>query len=104
MTTKDILIVGSFEQFVQNPLALLVNARERGDVVKLISPDMEFPYLLSNPDHIREVLIEKKESFIKSKNLQVLKVIVGEGILTSEGERHRQDRQIMQPYFNIPAY
>lgn len=98
---KTVPVYGTFEEYVTNPLQLLVKCREQGEVIKLISRDNDFPYLLSNPEHIREVLIEKKDRFIKSKNLQVLKVVVGEGILTSEGERHRQDRQVMQPYFNM---
>jgi cytochrome P450 len=98
---KNVPIVGSFEEFVRDPLALLVKARDVGEVVKLVSPDIEYPYLVSNPDMIHEVLITKHDSFTKSKNLQVLKLWVGEGILTSEGERHRKDRQVMQPFFNM---
>lgn len=98
---QNIPLVGTFEEFVKTPLDLVIKARNEGDIVKLVSEGPEFPYLLSNPEHIREVLIEKTDKFIKSKNLQVLKTVVGEGILTSEGETHRKDRQVMQPYFNM---
>jgi len=64
-------------------------------------------YLLNHPDLIKEVLISKSESFIKGSALQRSKQLLGEGLLTSEGECHRRQRRLAQPAFHrsrVEAY
>lgn len=64
-------------------------------------------YLLNHPDLIKEVLITKSENFIKGSALQRSKQLLGEGLLTSEGESHRRQRRLAQPAFHrsrIEAY
>jgi len=57
-------------------------------------------YLLNNPDYIEDVLIRNYKNFIKSKGLQVSKRLLGEGLVTSEGEYHDRQRRIIQPAFH----
>jgi cytochrome P450 len=55
---------------------------------------------LNNPDYIEEVLIKNLKYFIKSKGLQVSKRLLGEGLVTSEGEYHDRQRKLIQPAFH----
>jgi cytochrome P450 len=57
-------------------------------------------YLLNNPNYIEDVLIRNYKNFIKSKGLQVSKRLLGEGLVTSEGEYHDRQRRIIQPAFH----
>jgi cytochrome P450 len=57
-------------------------------------------YLLSHPDHIRDVLVTHEDNFIKGPALRLAKVTLGEGLLTSEGDFHRRQRRLMQPAFH----
>jgi cytochrome P450 len=57
-------------------------------------------YLLSNPDHIRDVLITHNKQFMKGEGLQRAKRLLGEGLLTSEGEFHLRQRRLAQPAFH----
>src|SRR5229473_4942921 len=64
-------------------------------------------YLLNHPELIKEVLITNSENFIKGSALQRSKRLLGEGLLTSEGESHRRQRRLVQPAFHrsrIEAY
>ena len=57
-------------------------------------------YLLNNPHYIEDVLIRNYKNFIKSRGLQVSKRLLGEGLVTSEGEYHDRQRRIIQPAFH----
>jgi cytochrome P450 len=56
-------------------------------------------YLLVHPEHVQRVLVGEHRSFTKGRALAEAKRILGEGLLTSEGEVHRRQRQLMQPLF-----
>ena len=52
-------------------------------------------------------MVNQDNNFIKSRGLQLAKRILGEGLLTSEGELHHRQRQLIQPIFHpdeIPNY
>jgi cytochrome P450 len=57
-------------------------------------------YLLSHPDHVRDVLVTNDASFTKGPALRSAKVTLGEGLLTSEGDFHRRQRRLAQPAFH----
>ena len=41
-----------------------------------------------------------QSNFIKSRMLERAKVLLGEGLLTSEGEFHKRQRRLSQPAFH----
>jgi cytochrome P450 len=57
-------------------------------------------YLLSHPDHIRDVLVTSSDNFSKGPALRMAKITLGEGLLTSDGEFHHRQRRLMQPAFH----
>jgi cytochrome P450 len=62
---------------------------------------------LNDPDLIRDVLVTQQSAFTKSEGGRALRMILGEGLLTSDEPRHRQMRRIVQPAFHharIAAY
>ncbi len=74
-------------------------AREYGDVVafKLGRQDV---VLLNHPDYVKDVLVTRHKQFIKGAPLQRAKRLLGEGLLTSEGDYHLQQRRLAQPAFH----
>lgn len=56
--------------------------------------------VLTNPDDIRDVLITHKRNFVKGRALERAKRLLGEGLLTSEGEFHLRQRRLAQPAFH----
>ncbi|MEF3302583.1 cytochrome P450 [Paenibacillus sp. GYB003] len=97
---KGLPITGNLLAFRKNPLRFLEQSfREYGELVHLRFGPSRHLYLLTNPDWIKEVLLTKQHHFRKAKGLQTAKAVVGEGILTSEGDKHLRQRRLMQPSF-----
>ncbi len=55
---------------------------------------------LNHPDYIREVLVVQNDNFIKERTVQRTKMLLGEGMITSEGNIHRAQRIAAQPAFH----
>src|SRR5215470_421490 len=55
---------------------------------------------LNRPDYIREVLVVQNENFIKERTGRRMKILVGNGLITSEGKFHRMQRALSQPAFH----
>jgi len=56
--------------------------------------------LLHDPSDIREVLIDKAASFGKDRTQKRMKILLGEGLITSDGETHNRARRIAAPAFH----
>jgi cytochrome P450 len=93
--------------FWRDPLRTLERiVREHGDVAGFrFGPASEV--LVSHPDLVRQVLVTEQRSFAKGRALQEARRVIGDGLLTSEGELHLRQRRLMQPLFahrHIGAY
>src|SRR5437764_4433029 len=104
---KGKLLGGNFTAFRRNALSYLQDAtREYGDVVYFRFGPQDV-FFLNHPDYVKDVLVTHHQSFMKGRALQRAKRLLGEGLLTSEGEFHRRQRRLAQPAFHrqrIEAY
>ena len=94
-------------EIARNPLAMMVAMKEmHGDIAHWrIGP--QNLYLFSHPDLIRDVLVTNGRNFHKSRGLERARRLLGNGLLTSEGEFHLRQRRLAQPAFHkqrIAAY
>jgi cytochrome P450 len=94
--------------------------------VKLGSPILLFEHLLktygniahykfmgtpivfvNNPDYIREILVTQASAFVKERTVRRMKILLGEGLITSDDPIHMRQRRIVAPAFHrqrIAAY
>jgi cytochrome P450 len=85
---------------MHDPIKTLVDiARTYGDICHF-KFGRQHIYLLNNPHYIEDVLIRNYKNFMKSRGLQVSKRLLGEGLVTSEGEYHDRQRRLIQPTFH----
>lgn len=57
----------------------------------------EHVYVLSHPDLVHELLVTRGRDLRKGRTLERIRMLLGEGLLTSEGEWHRSQRRLVQP-------
>jgi len=90
-----------------NPIHLFQHlAKDYGDIAHY-KIGWHHIVFLNHPDYIREVLVVQNDNFIKERTVQRTKMLLGEGMITSEGAQHRTQRQVAQPAFHrqrIPEY
>jgi len=91
--------LAALRAFRRDPIGLLSQAATFGDVAYLRLP--RFPaYLLNHPDLVHDVLVTGSQGFMKGPTMQAAKLVLGESLLTSEGEYHRRQRRLIQPIFH----
>lgn len=92
--------LGSLREYRKHPAEFLLQlSRTYGDIASFRVGRHQM-YLLNRPDYIQEVLVTSQGSFVKGRVLERSKVLLGEGLLTSEGEFHLKQRRLMQPAFH----
>ncbi|WP_332628451.1 cytochrome P450 [Halalkalibacter flavus] len=96
---KGTLLAGNLIDFRKDPLHFLNDLRLNYERVAKIRFANRQIYMLMSPDLIKEALVTKSASFEKSKAFKEINPLVGEGLLTSEGEFHLRQRRMMQPSF-----
>ena len=91
---------GHFLAFRRDPLTFFTNtARTYGDVARFTFGSQPV-YLVSHPDLIEDVLVTSAKKFMKGIALQRAKRLLGEGLLTAEGQMHLRQRRTIQPMFH----
>lgn len=93
-------VFGTIREAWHDPLNLFVDAtRDYGDVVHFRFG--WWHYLLLNDAQVaHRVLIENAKNYHKSPNYQGLKTLLGDGLLTAEGDLWRRQRKLSQPAFH----
>lgn len=85
--------------FKRHPLILLQLAQKYGDRVHIHAPGITL-FFLFHPEDVREVLVVQGQHFRKGMGVLMLSRLLGQGLLTSEGEYHKKHRLLIQPAFH----
>jgi cytochrome P450 len=81
--------------------ALVRNFEIHGDAFRMFSPALQRDlWVLSNPDHVRHVLVDRGANFTKGVGIDRVAILLGNGLMTSEGEQWRAQRKLIQPSFH----
>lgn len=83
----------------RDPLGFLLEGmRRHGDVFRYQLGPLVF-HLVAHPDHVRRVLVDNARNYPRSWYYGRTRVVVGEGLVTTEGAAWRRLRRMSQPAF-----
>jgi cytochrome P450 len=92
-------LLGVVPALRRDPLSFMLDAsRTHGDIVAMplgLQPAVQ----ITHPDLIQRVLIENSANYGRSPMTDRLKFIMGEGLVTADGEQWARQRRMMQPIF-----
>ena len=72
-----------------------------GDTYRVFAPGRKsYSYVIHHPDDVKRVLVSNHRNYTKGAGLDRVKILLGKGLMTSEGELWRHQRYMMQPFFH----
>jgi len=92
-------LVGSLPAIAGDPLRFMVdNQRDHGDIVAWRIGSARV-VMLCDPDHIEEVLVRQHRKTIKDEVTRSLSNVLGQGLLTADGDVWKRQRKMAAPSF-----
>jgi cytochrome P450 len=72
-----------------------------GDIYRFHSPARRAEmWVINHPDDVKRVLVSNHRNYTKGSGLDRVKILLGHGIMTSEGDLWKRQRYMMQPMFH----
>src|SRR5260370_37454681 len=96
---KGLPIVGNTFQFRRDPLHFVRDMQQMYGRMATVHFGKLPVVMFFRPEHVRFFLVEKPRNFVKP-GLGNLRFLLGDGLLTTDGDFHRQQRRLVQPAFH----
>lgn len=92
-------LLGSTAHYLRDPLGFLEEASRRGPLVQMDFVNIR-AWLVQDLALLDQVLLKSAGNFQKDVFLRALKRVLGEGLLTAEGDFWKRQRRLIQPAFH----
>jgi enediyne biosynthesis protein E7 len=90
--------VGSTDDSLERMIELFAR---HGDTYRVYVPSRRsYTYVVHHPDDVKRVLVSNYRNYTKGTGIDRIKLLLGKGIMTSEGELWKRQRAMMQPCFH----
>jgi len=90
--------VGSTDDSLERMIELFAR---HGDTYRVYVPARRsYTYVIHHPDDVKRVLVSNHRNYTKGVGLDRVKILLGKGLMTSEGELWKRQRYMMQPLFH----
>jgi cytochrome P450 len=86
--------------FANRPLRSYRALAAYGDIVEMPLFPARRLFVVSRPEYAEHVLAKNQDNYVKAFTYRPLRVVLGSGLLTSEGETWRRHRRLVQPVFS----
>jgi cytochrome P450 len=96
---RAVPVLGSIPFYARDPLGFIERAATLGPIVTIRLGPLT-ARLLSDPADIERVMVSSSKSFVKDAFARDLKVVIGDGLLISDGDFWRRQRRLVQPAFH----
>jgi cytochrome P450 len=102
-------VIGNLREFGKNRIELLTRLPEQyGDIARIDLGFFARAFVVSSHELAQETLVTRDDAFVKTLGLTLFaKPLLGEGLVTSQGDLHRRQRRMIAPAFmskRIGAY
>ena len=74
--------------------------RDYGNMVSIMSPGGRQTYFVNDPDEVRRILVRRHAKYSKGRGFERVKMLLGNGIIVSDGDVWRRARTMIQPAFS----
>ena len=91
--------MGNIFQLRRDPLSFVREIQQTYGRMSTVQFGKQQVVMFLRPEHVRYLLVEKPRNFVKY-DLGNLRFLLGDGLLTSDGDFHRQQRRLVQPAFH----
>src|SRR6266850_1427715 len=95
---KGVPILGLLPRMRRDPVGVLLEARDLGDVVPM-DFGIRKAFLVNHPDLVKRVLQDNRANYPKSVLYEKMRPAFGNGLLLSEGDFWTVQRRLIQPAF-----
>ena len=92
--------LGNTLAFLRDPLGTLHTLQRNHDRIVHLRIGGRNQYLVLQPEDAKHVLQENHRNYGRSPAFEVLKIFLGNGLLTSDGDFWRRQRRLAQPAFH----
>ena len=90
--------IGSTDDSLERMIELFAR---HGDIYRVYVPARQsHTYVVHHPDDVKRVLVSNHRNYTKGLGLDRVKILLGKGLMTSEGELWNRQRYMMQPFFH----
>ncbi|MBL9004851.1 MAG: cytochrome P450 [Myxococcales bacterium] len=90
----------NFASLRSDRLRFMERLAARGEPVVELPISLYHVYVLFDLDDIKEILVNQTRKVHKGMGLERAKEVLGEGLLTAEGDAHLRQRRLVQPAFH----
>ncbi len=94
----------------KNPVSIDVNPetldtllelqKQYGNMVSMRTPGGRLVYFINDPDEVRRILVRRHAKYGKGRGFERVKMLLGNGIIVSDGDVWRRARTMIQPSFS----
>src|SRR5258706_11653747 len=95
---RGLELLGTLQALRENhALEYLRLFKKYGDVVFL---PLVNRYVFFHPQHIQHILVDHSARYVKGKDFAILRRLLGDGLVTSEGETWKSQRRVVGSEFH----
>ncbi len=75
--------------------------REYGDIISMEKPSGRLAYFVNDPAEVRRILVRRHTRYVKGPGFERVKMLLGNGLIVSDGDVWRRSRTMIQPAFKV---
>ena len=95
--------LGCLPEMRSNPMQFLEKVAQKYGGIARINMGAYYSYLVSEPRLIKEVLVDNYDKYKKNTRYKQVRMVIGEGMLLSEGDVWKKQRTMAQPKFTAKS-